>query len=224
VSFCFKNSRKLPFACVLTAGLSPLNAHAIDPGSTAKTPPANSKSGYQEIARKEASHQGVPYELIDAVMFVESRYRRTAKGRDGEVGLMQIMPPTARLLGFRGSKKELAAPATNIRLGTTYLAQAWRQAGKDICTTVMKYRAGHNETRFSVLSVDYCRKVRKRLKLAGYPVTGKVPKATFGFRHASTRRVRSSKCFARVVQAGPNFGKCIPLSLLVQKGLVVKTK
>ena len=134
------------------------------------------------------------------------------------------MPPTAKLLGFKGSNDELGVPATNIKLGTTYLAQAWQRAGKDICTAVMKYRAGHNETRFSVLSVNYCRKVRKRLKAAGYPVTGKVPKATFGFRHASSGAVRSKKCFAKVVQAGPNFGKCIPLATLVKLGLVVNVK
>jgi hypothetical protein len=220
-AFFPKISRFFAFCCSFGIGLSPLGVLGMEPPDPR---PANSKSGYQAIARKEALRQGVPYELVDAVMYVESRYRQSAKGRAGEVGLMQIMPPTARLLGFRGNNDELRKPETNIRLGTTYLAQAWQRASKDICTAVMKYRAGHNETRFSVLSVNYCRKVRKRLKIAGYPVTGKVPKATFGFRHAASGGVRSRKCFARVVQAGPNFGKCIPLSLLVKMGLVVKTR
>jgi hypothetical protein len=39
------------------------------------------------------------------------------------------LPSTARLLGFAGSNAELAVPETNIHLGVTYLAQAWRPVG-----------------------------------------------------------------------------------------------
>jgi hypothetical protein len=61
-----------------------------------------------------------------------------------------------------------------------YLARAWRLAGGDLCTAVMKYRAGHGETRFSFLSVNYCVAVRGKLLARGYPLTGSVPVATFG--------------------------------------------
>jgi hypothetical protein len=44
----------------------------------------------------------------------------------------------------------------------------------------MKYRAGHAETRFSYLSVNYCLAVRSKLFARGFPVTGNVPVATFG--------------------------------------------
>jgi len=44
----------------------------------------------------------------------------------------------------------------------------------------MKYRAGHGETRFSYLSVNYCVAVRSKLMARGYRVTGIVPVATFG--------------------------------------------
>ncbi len=129
----------------------------------------------------------IPYELVDAVIHVESNYSPQASGAAGEVGLMQIMPPTARLLGFSGTKQELADPQVNIRLGATYLAQAWKLGGRDICTTVMKYRAGHGESRFSVLSVNYCVRVRQHLTSIGYPVTGNVPAPTFGFEKDVTR-------------------------------------
>ncbi len=93
---------------------------------------------------------------------------------------MQVMPATARMLGFTGSDSELAAPNINIHYGVTYLAKAWRLAGGDICTATMKYRAGHGESRFSYRSVDYCVRVRTKLASRGYPVTGTVPVATFG--------------------------------------------
>lgn len=208
-------------ACIIFASIFFVMAHwgacfALEPVTS------SSKSGFRALARDEARRLDIPFELVDAVMFVESNYRLGASGRAGEVGLMQIMPPTAKLLGFKGTRQQLQMPSTNIRLGAAYLAQAWRLAKKDICTTVMKYRAGHNETRFSVRSVAYCRKVRKHLRLAGYPVTGVLPKATFGFSRATRHALKSAKCFARVIQPGPNYGKCIPLSLLVKKGLIVQ--
>jgi soluble lytic murein transglycosylase-like protein len=113
-------------------------------------------------------------------MAVESGYNPDAVGTSGEIGLMQLMAGTARLLGFAGSNAELAVPETNIHLGVTYLAQAWRLAGGDLCTAVMKYRAGHGETWFSYLSVNYCLAVRTKLFERGFPVTGSVAVTTFG--------------------------------------------
>ena len=123
---------------------------------------------------------GMPPELADAVATVESNYNVSAIGGVGEIGLMQVLPSTARMLGFDGSLAELAVPETNIRYGVSYLSRAWRISGGDICTTVMKYRAGHGESRFSYRSVDYCVRVRAHLAALGYKVTGEVPKATFG--------------------------------------------
>lgn len=189
---------------------------------------------FRSIARDEAARHGVPFSLVDAVMWVESRYNPAATGGVGEIGLMQIRPPTARMLGFRGTLRQLRWPQTNIRLGTRYLAEAWRLGNKDICTAVMKYRAGHGEHRFSVRSVNYCKKVRKHLATGGYRVTGVVPKPSFGFYAAGSparygrgmkgfvRSPRTKGCFARVVQPGARFGACIPLSKLLKKGLVVR--
>jgi soluble lytic murein transglycosylase-like protein len=142
---------------------------------------------YRAIARIEADKLGLPPAMADAVMRVESAYNPTARGKDGEYGLMQIMPPTARMLGLEGPIENLAEPETNIRLGVKYLAGAWRLANGDICTAAMKYRAGHGEKRFSVLSVRYCERVRTHLASIGYPVTGILPEPTFGFKADTTR-------------------------------------
>jgi len=104
---------------------------------------------------------------------------------------MQLMPPTARMLGFTGSPAELAAPEINVHYGTKYLAAAWRLAGGDLCTAAMKYRAGHGETRFSFLSVDYCLRVRSHLAANGVAVSGPVPQATFGRSSGAPPRGRS---------------------------------
>jgi soluble lytic murein transglycosylase-like protein len=142
---------------------------------------------YRAIARIEADKLGLPPAMADAVMRVESAYNPAARGKDGEYGLMQIMPPTARMLGLEGPIETLAEPETNIRLGVKYLAGAWKLANGDICTMAMKYRAGHGEKRFSVLSVRYCERVRIHLASIGYPVTGILPEPTFGFKADTTR-------------------------------------
>lgn len=136
-------------------------------------------------------------------MAVESGYDPQAVGTSGEIGLMQVLPSTARMLGFSGTLTELATPEINIRYGVSYLAGAWHLADGDLCTAVMKYRAGHGETRFSAKSVDYCLAVRAKLVARHYPVTGRVPVPNFGERTRST----SCKplCLAGTTPTTPNF-------------------
>jgi len=134
------------------------------------------RESYRKLAKAEALRQGVPFPLVDAVMKVESGYDPRALGEAGEIGLMQLIPETAALLGFQGTVLELAEPTVNITLGTTYLARAWSMAKQHICTAVMKYRAGLGESRFSQLSVTYCERVRAQLLVSGFPVTGSLPK------------------------------------------------
>lgn len=136
---------------------------------------------YLPIAAAEAMARGLPPEVADAVMRVESAYNPKAVGGVGERGLMQVLPSTATMLGFTGTPDELADPAVNIRLGVTYLAGAWKLAGGDLCRTLMKYRAGHNQERMSALSVEYCRRAKSHLAALGSPLgAGALPSADFG--------------------------------------------
>lgn len=135
---------------------------------------------FRPIIDREAAAAGVPPELVDAVMSVESGYNPATIGGDGEIGLMQVLPSTARMLGFTGSMAEFAVPENNIHYGVMYLAAAWRLGKQDICTATMKYRAGLGEVRFSVRSVNYCLRVRSHLAARGVVVTGTVPEPTFG--------------------------------------------
>ncbi|WP_456638917.1 lytic transglycosylase domain-containing protein [Bradyrhizobium sp. USDA 10063] len=152
----------------------------LPPARGVATSSLQPRSRYRDLIEKETAGTGLAPEIAEAVMGVESGYNAGAIGGVGEIGLMQVLPSTARMLGFTGTNAELAVPETNIRYGVTYLAQAWRLARGDLCTAVMKYRAGHGETRFSHLSVSYCLAVRSRLTARGFQVTGTVPVATFG--------------------------------------------
>ncbi|QND68620.1 lytic transglycosylase domain-containing protein [Mesorhizobium loti] len=169
---------------------------------------------FKAFASCQASIYGLEPMLAHAVMEIESGFDPGVQGADGEVGLMQVMPATARMLGFRGSLDDLSAPATNIALGVKYLAQANRLAAGDLCTTVMKYRAGHNESRFSALSVRYCQRARAILAREGIEVTGPLPVATFGFSAFSPGGEGGAPahgkgvCVRRVFVPGPRYMKC----------------
>jgi soluble lytic murein transglycosylase-like protein len=175
------------------------------------------KNAFRALAACEARAKDLPAEFAVAVMEIESSYDPEARGGDGEIGLMQVMPATARLMGFRGTLDELAEPRTNIALGVRYLAGAFQLAEGDLCTTVMKYRAGHAETRFSALSVRYCLRARAILEREGFKVTGTVPEATFGFAavaglgevNARGSAAPKGVCVRRSFVPGPRYMRCV---------------
>ena len=132
------------------------------------------------LVRQEAQQRGLPAEVADAVAQVESAYNPNAVGTVGEVGLMQVRPTTAAMLGHSGTIADLHEPSTNIRYGVRYLAEAWKLANGDLCRALMKYRAGHGEERFSERSAEYCRRARAHLSSLGSPLAiAPVPSVSF---------------------------------------------
>ncbi|WP_445503562.1 transglycosylase SLT domain-containing protein [Microvirga sp. G4-2] len=124
------------------------------------------RSSFLPIILREAEANDLPPAIIDAVIRVESFYNPAAIGTVGEIGLMQVRPSTAAMIGFRGTIADLANPETNIRYGVRYLARAWRLAKGDLCLALMKYRAGHGAEQMSALSTEYCRRARRHLATA----------------------------------------------------------
>ena len=129
----------------------------------AKARGAGKRSSYDAIIARYATHHGVPVALAHAVVRVESNYRPNARGRAGEIGLMQIKPATARMMGYSGSAKGLYDPETNIRWGMKYLAEAHRLGRGDTCGTVLRYNAGHGAKRMNRISAAYCAKVKRHM-------------------------------------------------------------
>ena len=164
------NCRVVTFASFMVLGTWTLPANT-QPNETTVPPPCSAFPRFCELIKQEAERTGLDPALVDAVIKVESDYRPETIGAAGEIGLMQVLPSTARLLGFGGTDQELAEPATNIRLGVTYLAKTWNLAQGDLCRALMKYRAGHGEDRMTPLSVEYCRRAREYLSVQGRQVT-----------------------------------------------------
>jgi soluble lytic murein transglycosylase-like protein len=58
-------------------------------------------------------------------------------------GLMQILPATAREMGFRGNPNELLDPEVNLLYAGRYLRGAWLVSGGDEAAAVMWYARGY---------------------------------------------------------------------------------
>lgn len=129
-----------------------------------KTLPTGLQNDYSSLIVKYAKRYGVPTNLAHAVVAVESRFNPKARGSAGEVGLMQIKPATARMMGYRGTTKALYDPETNIRWGMQYLATAHQLGGGQVCDTILRYNAGHGATRMNPVSKRYCGKVQLLLQ------------------------------------------------------------
>ena len=130
------------------------------------------------LVTAEAQRLGVPPALADAVATIETGYTETAIGSSGEIGLMQVMPATAWMLGFRGNTNDLFDAATNIHYGVLYLSKAVAASGGNMCRALMKYRAGTGENGFSPLSILYCRHAEKALEAYGSPLAVQVATTT----------------------------------------------
>ncbi len=124
----------------------------------------SSRGRYNALITKYARANGVPVRLAHAVVQVESSYKANARGAAGEIGLMQIMPRTARGIGYRGPLRNLYKPSTNLRFGMKYLGKAYRLGGRSTCGAILKYNAGHGAKRMNPISRNYCKKVARILR------------------------------------------------------------
>ena len=112
------------------------------PGIRATTPMASAtvREQFEPLIREHASRQALRVELVRAVIQVESGYNPSARSPKGAMGLMQLMPATARQLGVRNAYD----PAENIRGGCAYLRQLLdRYAGNEELA-LAAYNAGSN--------------------------------------------------------------------------------
>jgi len=96
----------------------------------------------RRLVQRSATEHGIPEALLHRVIQRESGYR--AEARNGPYyGLMQILPQTARTMGFRGEPHELLDPEVNLRYGGRYLRGAWIVSGGNMDAAVRHYASGY---------------------------------------------------------------------------------
>ena len=93
---------------------------------------------YAPMVAEASAQHAVPERLIWAVMSVESNFDHLAVSRRGAVGLMQLMPETAAVLGVR----DAFDPYENINAGTRHLRAMLDRFARDVRLAVAAYNAG----------------------------------------------------------------------------------
>ena len=122
---------------------------------------------FADLIEQYAKRYKVPVGLAHAIIFVESRYNPEARGKAGEIGLMQLMPMTARGSGFKGPLTDLYKPHINLKYGMLYLSKAHALGRGSVCRTILKYNAGYSAKKMNPVSLRYCKRVKQYLGLSG---------------------------------------------------------
>lgn len=117
-------------------------------------------SPYDEWVRRYSAQYGRDWRLVTAQMYQESRFDPQAKSWVGALGLMQVMPKTAKELGL----EDLRDPETGIHAGVKYLDWLARRFEPDLDVgertwfTLAAYNAG----------IGHVRDARKLAKQKGW--------------------------------------------------------
>jgi soluble lytic murein transglycosylase len=102
---------------------------------------------YREQIDRQADAHGIDNAWIYAIMRQESAFTPDARSRAGALGLMQLMPQTARQVASTTYQRkiktdDLLSPQVNIALGSSYLNQVYRQLQENPVLATAAYNAG----------------------------------------------------------------------------------
>jgi soluble lytic murein transglycosylase-like protein len=158
-----------------------------DPVPVPKQPPAPERAGsslsetpayIHGLIEQTADQHQVDRDLIRAVVQVESNYNPLAVSPKGAMGLMQLIPGTARRFGVAN----VFDPVQNLDGGTRYLKYLMEMFDGDLELSLAAYNAGENavsrfrrvpaipETRNYLRKINAIYPLRRPSRAAALPV------------------------------------------------------
>jgi soluble lytic murein transglycosylase len=101
---------------------------------------------YEPIVVSHARNYDLPPTLLAAVIYTESKFDADARSTAGAVGLMQLLPETAKGIALRTGGhgfvvSDLLDPEINVRYGSWYLRNLLNRYD-DVSTALAAYHAG----------------------------------------------------------------------------------
>jgi len=103
---------------------------------------------YEQVVRGHAHNYDLDPALLAAVIYQESKFKVNARSKSGAIGLMQLLPDTAKGIavhtgGTRFTVADLYNPEINVRYGAWYLHHLLGKYG-DERTALAAYNAGQD--------------------------------------------------------------------------------
>lgn len=122
------------------------------------------ESKYSPLIEKYAQKYGVRADVAKAMTRVESGFNPNATSKCGAMGLMQLMPETAKSMGVKNPYD----PEQNIEGGIKYLSKLLKRYDGDYRKAVAAYNGGAG--RVDKYGVDFCAETSNyHRKVLGYP-------------------------------------------------------
>ena len=133
-----KSSANVKFGDLLTKPVTKVNASIYSAQAGANTDKVSAKQKIKDIVSRMSKKHGVDEKLVNALIKQESGFNPEAKSKVGALGLMQLMPSTAKGLGVTNPMD----PEQNVDGGVRYLKSMLDKYNGNIILALAAYNAG----------------------------------------------------------------------------------
>ena len=133
-----KNSTKVKFGDLISKPVTKVNANIYTAQIQSDAAKISPRQKIHDIVSKISQRHGVDEKLVSAVIKQESGFNPNAKSKVGALGLMQLMPSTAKGLGVTNPLD----PEQNVEGGVKYLKSMLNKYNGNIILALAAYNAG----------------------------------------------------------------------------------
>ena len=133
-----KNSTGVKFGDLLTRPVTKVNANIYSAQAETGAEKISTREQIKNIVFRAAKKHGVDEKLVNALIKQETGFNPNAKSKVGAMGLMQLMPATAKGLGVTNPMD----PEQNVEGGVKYLKSMLNKYNGNVILALAAYNAG----------------------------------------------------------------------------------